>query len=142
MHLTLQALLNGLYLFDLHLLNTIEHFEICCRNFELQAKLVVCSCFLINFPSCLRFIRETFKTTITGIYKIIWFSMMLKNIFFGLFIMCLFLKECSKTHGIESAIWLHRKSFIPYIIYSNKPRKRYVLDTYILFATVSVNCTT
>ena len=45
--------------------------------------------------------------------------------FFELFIMCLLLKGYYKAYGIESVIVLHRTSFIPYIVYSNKPEKIY-----------------
>ena len=56
--------------------------------------------------------------------------------------MSLLLKGYNKDHRIESVIWLHSKSFIPYIIYSNKPRKRSVLDTRFFLAKIPVIFTT
>ena len=66
---------------------------------------------------------------------------MLKKIFFEMF-MCLLLKGYNKDHRIESVIWLHSKLFIRYIIYSNKPRKRYILDTRFLLTKIPVIFTT
>ena len=66
---------------------------------------------------------------------------MLKKIFFEMF-MCLLLKGYNKDHRIELMIWLHSKLFIPYITYSNKPRKRYVLDTRFLLTKIPVIFTT
>ena len=60
-----------------------------------------------------------------------------KTIFFYMFIMCFFFKGYNKDHGIESVISFHSKSFVAYIIYSNKPTKWYVLDTRVLFAKIS-----
>ena len=140
--LTLPSLLNGLYLFYLHPLNFTEYFEMHCKNFDMQVKVVVCNCFVIKFPSCFWLIKQPFKTNITWIWKITWFSTLLKKFFLELFIMCLLLKRYNKNYCIESVIWLHCKSFIPYIVYSNKPRKRYVLDTRAFFAKISVIYTT
>ena len=61
-----------------------------------------------------------------------------ETIFFYMFIMCFFFKGYNKDNSMESVIWLHCKSLTPYIIYSNKPRKRYVLDTRVLFAKIPV----
>ena len=87
-----------------------------CSNFDMQAKLVVSSCFLIKFFSCLWLIKEAFKTTISVIWKIILFSMMLKDIFFELFIICFLFKGYNKDQCIELVMWFHNKSFVPYLL--------------------------